>query len=163
MTEAAFITVRRAAWSALNVRLADLETELRAWRAWDTGLDEGVTRKLDLRAATRNETWRAALSAPPSLACLLGVLLDAGGEILTHELIFERMRASQPIIRTVEWPRGLVTVQACKLRKVLREAGLGEPIETIRGVGYRLAADEAARLATWLEVDQRNQSKRPNA
>jgi DNA-binding response OmpR family regulator len=120
---------------------AELAARVRALARRPT-INAGATIRLgslELDAA-RHEASRfdRRLDLTPKEFALLRYLMLHPGEVLTPERLLEHVwdDRADPFTNTVR-----VTIS--NLRRKLAEAGPGQPIETVVGVGYRLAEDGA--------------------
>ncbi|HET7767990.1 MAG TPA: response regulator transcription factor [Chloroflexota bacterium] len=111
---------------ALGRRFALVSGEGEALRSGDVVMD------LRLHLARRGEH---ALDLTPTEWNLLECFMRHPGQALTRDQILDRAWSfDRDVLPT------MVDVYVSYLRRKLRAAGTGDPIETVRGVGYRLAA-----------------------
>ncbi len=90
--------------------------------------------RLDPAAHT---AWRGAILVPltPREFSLLEFMLRHSGEVCTREDLLEHVWDAH-----YDGLSNVVDVHVANLRRKLEQPGLDDPIETIRGVGYRLGA-----------------------
>lgn len=67
---------------------------------------------------------------------LLAMLMEKGGRVVSRERLLDMMWEDQHFIDD-----NTLNVYITRVRRKLRELGAGERIETVRGAGYRMAAD----------------------
>ena len=113
----------------------------------DAGADDYLVKpfaleELDARLRGRAGAGRVVDGTPLDLprreAALLEELLRAAGRVVVKDLLEERLYgADEPVT-----PNALEAT-ASRLRRRLAEAGAGVRVETKRGIGYRLVAEEA--------------------
>jgi two-component system OmpR family response regulator len=96
---------------------------------------EGAGIQMDLlkRQVTRDGT---AIPLQPREFRLLEELMREGGKVVTRTMLLERVWNYHFDPQT-----NIVETHVSRLRSKLNEGGKPDPIETVRGVGYRLADD----------------------
>lgn len=135
---------------ALRARVAELEDEIAAWRAYGAADPEELKTALALEAAAR--LWlRKRLSHQgshhgrgASAAKILAALVEDGGSVVSREQL---LRATQPPGSDPEhWPEPkIVDVYLTHIRTALRRGGLSIPIN-LHGRGWILPLGVAERL-----------------
>lgn len=70
-------------------------------------------------------------------ADLLAMLMEKGGRVVSRERLLNMMWEDQHFIDD-----NTLNVYITRVRRKLRELGAGAQIETVRGAGYRIAAEE---------------------
>lgn len=68
---------------------------------------------------------------------LLAMLMEKGGRVVSRERLLDMMWEDQHFIDD-----NTLNVYITRVRRKLRELGAGDLIETVRGAGYRIAADK---------------------
>jgi DNA-binding response OmpR family regulator len=96
---------------------------------------------LDTRAHTARRADRA-LELTNTEWQLLEFLLRNGGQVLTRQQILDHVWSYEADVRPT-----MVDVYISYLRRKLAVPGLNDPIDTVRGVGYRLSAPAGAEAA----------------
>lgn len=135
----------------LEARVAELEDELAAWRhdADQVRVNAArMKRAVAIRDRLQPLDVRCALAACGIFMCLVD---HPGAAIPKARLV----AASRYAGEDVPWPSSsradepepkVVAVQVAHLRSALRQVGLEAAIEAVWGVGYRVSAENAARL-----------------
>ncbi|HEU5317566.1 MAG TPA: response regulator transcription factor [Chloroflexota bacterium] len=119
---------------ALGRRFALVDGEGESLRCGDLAMD------LRLRLAQRGER---ALDLTPTEWNVLECFMRHPGQVLTRDQILDRAWSFERDVLPT-----MVDVYVSYLRKKLRAAGQGDPIDTVRGVGYRLAGSPYAARAS---------------
>jgi two-component system OmpR family response regulator len=88
---------------------------------------------LDTRAHTARRAYRA-LELTNTEWQLLEFLMRNGGQVLSRQQILDHVWSYEADVRPT-----MVDVYVSYLRRKLAAPGLSDPIDTVRGVGYRLA------------------------
>ncbi len=131
---------------ALRARVAELEDEIAAWRAY--GAADPEERKTALALETAARLWlrkRASRGGQgASAAKILAALVEDGGSVVSREQL---LRATQPPGSDPElWPDPrVIDVHLSYIRTALRRGGLSTPIN-LHGRGWILPLGVAERL-----------------
>lgn len=131
---------------ALRARVAELEDEIAAWRAY--GAADPEERKTALALETAARLWlrkRASRGGQgASAAKILAALVEDGGSLVSREQL---LRAMQPPGSDPEhWPEPrIIDVHLSHIRTALRRGGLSTPIN-LPGSGWILPLGVAERL-----------------
>ncbi|HET9492643.1 MAG TPA: response regulator transcription factor [Chloroflexia bacterium] len=96
---------------------------------------------LDTRAHTARRADRA-LELTNTEWQLLEFLMRNGGQVLSRQQILDHVWSYEADVRPT-----MVDVYISYLRRKLAMPGLNDPIDTVRGVGYRLSAPAGAEAA----------------
>lgn len=131
----------------LQARVAELEDEVAAWKAYDRDrgrVDIESARFAAVLAKLRPFSTRTGVQAP---ARLLMVLLDSAGRLVTLERCLEAARKPDG---DEEPSSNLVGVVVCVLRAILSKAGHRGAITLVWGRGYMIEAEVAERINAWL-------------
>lgn len=132
----------------LEARVAELEEELDAWR-------EGLHTPLADEGA-RIRAWRVTEKLKPfdprvalCAAAMLVELLDRAGKPVSKSELVAASRHPGCYAHDEPDPK-VAVVQIAFLRRALARGRRGNPIRAIFNVGYVIAPEDAASLATWL-------------
>lgn len=131
----------------LQARVAELEDEVAAWKAYDR--DKGRADLDSARYAVVLAKVRpfCGRHGSQSSVRLLLTLLDNAGRLVTLERCLDAVRKPG---RDEEPVSNLVSVGVCRLRSALSRAGYGGDVVTIWGRGYMIDVEAAERINAWL-------------
>lgn len=125
---------------ALQAELAQAREELAAWRAHS---DDTVQ---DDQALARLARWQAALGLTLSQAMILIALVDRKGAPMSRPALNAVLSRRPGADHDRDVEDSVVQAFVCRLRQQLAHEGLGQPIQTVWGLGYAIAVESAAAL-----------------
>lgn len=126
-----------------EARVAELEDELAAWRAYQPQLSSiEVPRSTHFASLVKTVIGSQHANGT---ARFLSIMAAHGGRICRHEMLVEHLGCGP------ETGLHVTKVYAHKARRVLRGLGLGNLIQTIWGEGYLVGVPEAAVLRSVIE------------
>lgn len=118
--------------AGLARRVADLQSEIEAWRAHDR---QDVRERIE---AERFAAWRAAIPARPAVVRAIMTLCDAAPRAVSIDTLGGSTRGAD-VYATVK-------VVISQGRAVLRDLGVVDAIECLSGYGYRMSAEAAGAV-----------------
>lgn len=127
------------------VRIAELEEELAAWKAYraDEANLAGDLERLD--------RWRRAFRVTASRALMLMLMVERAGSIVTRRQLVAAASlapgsgSSDPDDRNPK----VADVYLCRIREALARHHLGK-VETVWGCGWRMSAETAAAVKAFV-------------